>query len=171
MKPNEIAARINLLIEIKEISVKKLALRSGLKVPTIYEWTRGDSIPRGDSLLKLADGLDVTIDFLAGRVPYHGIAARGIAVKESLIVYLRQQGIDAGHPDYAIYHKLADPQSAPINFEGWKDLGERIITTIREHMANEKRVTRTARKTAIGKKTKPVLVPIRPLSEGLKRKS
>lgn len=57
-----ILANINRLCAEQGLTISALEKRSGLKNATICKWR--DSIPRVDSLKKVADALGVTVDVL-----------------------------------------------------------------------------------------------------------
>lgn len=175
MRVQKISERIRLIMDIKRISVKELVQRSGLKSATIYEWRRGDSTPRGDSLAKLASGLEVTTDFLVGLISYDGVSDRHIAVKESQAIYLRSRGIDPTHQDYRLYQQLANLQSAPTNVDGWENLSTEIIPTIKEHISQDDGLKRTQtksdRRDREQEKTKRVLFALEPRTQSSKKRS
>ncbi len=53
---------INRLCEQRELSIAALEKKSGLKNATICKWR--NSVPRADTLKKVADALGVTVDYL-----------------------------------------------------------------------------------------------------------
>lgn len=128
------AARIQLILDAKGMSVKELADRADLRMPTIYPWLHG-SVPRGNSLAKLAKGLEVSTDFLLGIVNYPGEEPRKIAARESRAIFLRMEGIDPDNSVYNLYEKLLNQDSPPVDVNGWKSLHAKIIPTIIEYFA------------------------------------
>ena len=58
--------RLQALMELRDISQNMLALRSGVKQRTISGIITGNS-PRLDTAAALADALDISLDWLAGR--------------------------------------------------------------------------------------------------------
>ncbi|WP_410072154.1 helix-turn-helix domain-containing protein [Anaerostipes sp.] len=58
--------RMKELISKKGISQKQLAKISGLTESTISHYVRGERIPRGVNLIKIAKALDTTTDYLLG---------------------------------------------------------------------------------------------------------
>lgn len=67
----------------KKISLKQLALSSGLNENAIYDWQK--STPKVDNLKKVADTLNVSIDYLLGETNE----------KESSIVTVTKKTTDA----------------------------------------------------------------------------
>ena len=67
MKRNKFAENIKELREQKDISQRELA--SDLKVSqrVISYWERGDSEPNLETLCRIANYFDVTVDYLVGR--------------------------------------------------------------------------------------------------------
>lgn len=63
---NQITENLQKLIREKSITQKKLAQYSGLTESAISHYLKGDRIPRGVSLIRIAESLDVTVDELVG---------------------------------------------------------------------------------------------------------
>ena len=61
-----IAERINLLLKTKKLSQKIMLEECGLNKNTIFTMRRG-SIPKADSLAKIADYLGCSVDYLLGK--------------------------------------------------------------------------------------------------------
>lgn len=66
MKVRTTTQRMKELISKKGISQKQLAKISGLTESTISHYVRGERIPRGVNLIKIAKVLDTTTDYLLG---------------------------------------------------------------------------------------------------------
>ena len=66
MKVRTTTQRMKELISKKGISQKQLAKISGLTESTISRYVRGERIPRGVNLIKIAKALDTTADYLLG---------------------------------------------------------------------------------------------------------
>ena len=66
MKVRTTTQRKKELISKKGISQKQLAKISGLTESTISHYVRGERIPRGVNLIKIAKALDTTADYLLG---------------------------------------------------------------------------------------------------------
>ena len=66
MKVRTTTQRMKELISKKGISQKQLAKISGLTESTISNYVRGERIPRGVNLIKIAKALDTTTDYLLG---------------------------------------------------------------------------------------------------------
>ena len=66
MKVRTTTQRMKELISKKGISQKQLAKISGLTESTISHYVRGERIPRGVNLIKIAKALDTTADYLLG---------------------------------------------------------------------------------------------------------
>ena len=66
MKVRTTTQRMKELISKKGISQKQLAKISGLTESTISHYVRGERIPRGVNLIKIAKALDTTTDYLLG---------------------------------------------------------------------------------------------------------
>ena len=62
MKVRTTTQRMKELISKKGISQKQLAKISGLTESTISHYVRGERIPRGVNLIKIAKALDTTAD-------------------------------------------------------------------------------------------------------------
>ncbi len=174
MSAAELSQTIKLIMKAKRISVKELAQRARLKPATIYEWLRGESTPGAESLVKLANGLEVSTDFLLGLKPYDGVDAEGIVIRESQAIYLRSQGIGSNHPDYALYETLAASKSSPMNVDGWKQLNAETLPIIREHDTQKNELRRALEKNESKKnqkKTRGIVVAIQPRSQHSKKGS
>ncbi|MCL6478825.1 MAG: helix-turn-helix domain-containing protein [Peptococcaceae bacterium] len=68
MTDNIFAKRLEWLLKFKNIEIGELAKYVGVKPPAIYALLRGDNSPSGHSLIKIAERLNVSIDYLVGRV-------------------------------------------------------------------------------------------------------
>ena len=66
MKVRTTTQRMKELISKKGISQKQLAKISGLTESTISHYVRGERIPGGVNLIKIAKALDTTTDYLLG---------------------------------------------------------------------------------------------------------
>lgn len=66
MKVRTTTQRMKELISQKGISQKQLAKISGLTESTISHYVRGERVPRGVNLIKIAKALDTTTDYLLG---------------------------------------------------------------------------------------------------------
>ena len=66
MKVRTTTQRMKELISKKGISQKQLAKISGLTESTISHYVRGERVPRGVNLIKIAKALDTTTDYLLG---------------------------------------------------------------------------------------------------------
>lgn len=62
-----IVDRINELLDAEHISRYALAKRTGISQSAISNWLSGKKEPCIDSLWRLADYFDVTVDYLIGR--------------------------------------------------------------------------------------------------------
>jgi len=172
MSASELSKRIKLMMEGKELSVKELAERARIKPVTIYQWLRGESTPGAESLGKLANGLEVSTDFLLGLKSYDDVDAATIAIRESQAIYLRNAGIGATHPDYVLYEKLAASKSSPMNVEGWKQLSSEMLPIIREHDIQKNELGKALEKSKKDrKKTRGIVVAMQPRSQQPKRGS
>ncbi len=63
---NQITENLQKIIQVKNITQKRLAQCSGLTESAISHYLKGDRIPRGVSLVRIAESLDVTVDELLG---------------------------------------------------------------------------------------------------------
>ncbi len=59
--------RINELLEIYEYTSYKIYNEGGISKSSYYEWKRGKSLPTVENLVKLANVLNCSIDFVLGR--------------------------------------------------------------------------------------------------------
>lgn len=62
--------RVKKLAKQNHISIAKLQKVLGLGKSVIYDWKKEDVYPQSDSLLKVADYFNVTVDYLLGRTPF-----------------------------------------------------------------------------------------------------
>ena len=60
--------RLPKLREDLHINKYQLQKRTGITESSIYDWQRGNTNPRLDNLIKIADTFDCSIDFILGRV-------------------------------------------------------------------------------------------------------
>lgn len=58
--------QLNTICHYKNIKLTPLLLKIGISKGNINAWKKG-SIPSGEILIKLADYLDVSVDYLLGR--------------------------------------------------------------------------------------------------------
>lgn len=65
----EFAARLKLLREARHLTQARLAELLSIDPRAYNRWERGSSTPQLDTLIKIADILQVTLDELAGRKP------------------------------------------------------------------------------------------------------
>lgn len=63
MKPGE---RLVLVAKQKGISQKELAKKLGVSASTVSDWANGKTDPKGTNLIKAAEIIGVSVDFLAG---------------------------------------------------------------------------------------------------------
>lgn len=159
MNPKTIADRIKLTMDAKQLTVKALSDKVGLRPATVYQWLRAESTPSSDLLPKLASGLEVSTDFLLGTITHGALDSRSIVVKESSAIYLRNQGIGPSHPEYELYERLARLPSAPTDVKGWESFGAEVIPTIKDHASQQRKRERVLARQK--KRTKGVIVPIR----------
>ncbi len=64
--------KIRELRKIKKISQEEFALAMGYSRPLIVNWEKGTRDPDTQTLLKIADYFNVSIDYLMGREDYYG---------------------------------------------------------------------------------------------------
>lgn len=58
--------QLNKICKDKNIKITPLILKLGMSKGNIEKWRNG-MIPNGDSLIKIANELDVSVDYLLGR--------------------------------------------------------------------------------------------------------
>lgn len=65
--------RIKKLAKQNHISIAELQRKLGLGKSVIYDWKKDDVWPQSDSLSKVADYFNVTVDYLLGRtsIPHY----------------------------------------------------------------------------------------------------
>lgn len=63
----KIVERLNYLMKIESITQYALAKKLGICQSTVSNWLHGKKEPSIESLWKLADFFDVTVDYLIGR--------------------------------------------------------------------------------------------------------
>ena len=61
-------ARLPKLCEELHVNKYQLQKLTNITESSIYDWQRGDTSPRLDNLIKIADTFDCSIDFILGRV-------------------------------------------------------------------------------------------------------
>ena len=73
--PNEILhpvlpfhERLRAILKEKKMSQNQLRLRLDLSTSVMYKWTSGKSFPLLESLVRIANALDCSVDYLIGRV-------------------------------------------------------------------------------------------------------
>ena len=66
---NQITENLHRIIKERNITQKELAQSSGLTESAISRYLKGDRIPRGVSLIRIAESLNVSIDELVGFKP------------------------------------------------------------------------------------------------------
>jgi transcriptional regulator with XRE-family HTH domain len=69
MKGETMGERLKRLREAAGMSQPRLAEASGVPVGTLRQWEQDRRLPSWEGAVALADGLDVTLDELAGRKP------------------------------------------------------------------------------------------------------
>lgn len=62
-----VGERIKQLRKLKKITQQELANKAGLSNMTIYHIEKGNKQPSADTLAKIADVLNVSVDFLMGK--------------------------------------------------------------------------------------------------------
>ncbi len=62
MKNQELSKQIKELRNLKELSQEELSEKSGLSLRTVQRLENGESTPRGDTLKRLADALEISPD-------------------------------------------------------------------------------------------------------------
>ncbi|MXX05287.1 MAG: helix-turn-helix transcriptional regulator [Acidimicrobiia bacterium] len=82
--------RLRAAREMRELSQSELAKRSGMQASAISHFETGARKPSFDNLRRLADALDVTTDYLLGRVSDTNALAGG----EKLFRHLEQLSSD-----------------------------------------------------------------------------
>ena len=65
--PKSIAEKIKKVAKERKISLKSVLENCGLSKNTLSSMQSGGSIPKSENLAKIADYLDVTVDYLLGR--------------------------------------------------------------------------------------------------------
>ena len=63
----EVASRIKLIATKKNIVIKEMLLECNLSKNAISSMSSGGSMPKSENLAKIADYLDVSVDYLLGR--------------------------------------------------------------------------------------------------------
>lgn len=65
--PNNIAIKIKETAKQRNVQMGDLFKNTGLSKGTLYSMTNGGSFPKSDNLIKIADYLDCSIDYLLDR--------------------------------------------------------------------------------------------------------
>lgn len=63
----DLSAKIKLLCKTKKISLQSLLEQCNINRNFIYDLERKEKAPSFDKIIRIADCLDVSIDYLAGR--------------------------------------------------------------------------------------------------------
>lgn len=63
----EFSARLKCAMKSKHLTAEKLSIATDIPTASIRNWTCGHAMPRLDAVVKMADALDVSIDWLTGR--------------------------------------------------------------------------------------------------------
>ena len=104
-------------------TLESLSFRSGLSCPTLSKMENGTN-PKLDSVVKLADALDVSIDYLAGRKelsPQDIVEATGLQKKSVANILSISKGQDIWESDiHKRYQKISDnceflPERSVVN--------------------------------------------------------
>jgi len=66
MMNDGVTNNIKSLIKLKKMTQKELAIKSGLTESAISHYVKGDRVPRGSNLVKIAKALGTTTDDLLG---------------------------------------------------------------------------------------------------------
>lgn len=97
MKPNTISAnfadRLKELRSSKDLSQAEVAERAGLKVAVISFFETGRRKPSFDNLLKLADALSVSTDYLLGRQAGRVSSATGKLLRDFEKLSIKDQAV------------------------------------------------------------------------------
>jgi transcriptional regulator with XRE-family HTH domain len=68
--------RLRELMDERELSVTKVVVLTGISDKTIRRYREGAHVPSSSHLLKLADALGVSTDYLLGRSDWDGVERR-----------------------------------------------------------------------------------------------
>lgn len=108
----ELAFLIKKTAKSKQIAVGKMFSDCGLSVNTLSSMQSGGYFPRLEAIAKIADYLDVSIDFLLGRKAQHPSDQYSTLFLESLAKVLANNDWDMSVPevkaDYEELHALID---------------------------------------------------------------
>jgi transcriptional regulator with XRE-family HTH domain len=66
---NKLAEKLQALREMRALTQSELGKRAGMAAASISHFETGQRAPSLESLIKLADALDVSVDTLLGRAP------------------------------------------------------------------------------------------------------
>ena len=61
---SNMASRITELLTQQEMTQKELSLKTGITESSISHYVKGNRVPRGTNLTKIADALGTTVDYL-----------------------------------------------------------------------------------------------------------
>lgn len=62
--------QLNIILSKAEINKYKLCKRTEIAESAIYDWQRGDNEPSLNNIIQLAKKLNLSVDFILGRVDY-----------------------------------------------------------------------------------------------------
>jgi len=65
-EPLPFATTFNKLLNLNKTNINRVSLGTGIKTTNIYRWLNGLTKPSTDSLIKLADYFDCSVDYLVG---------------------------------------------------------------------------------------------------------
>jgi transcriptional regulator with XRE-family HTH domain len=104
----------------KALTLKKLSEKSGVSEAALSRIEGGSrSLPRVDTLQKIAAAFDVTTDYLLGHVDPERELAAALA-RQSLEIYLRQNRV--AEADHRLFLRIAVEKSSPQTCEDWDKL-------------------------------------------------
>jgi|ERR1700722_3062543 transcriptional regulator with XRE-family HTH domain len=119
--PSVFNQRLFMTRKARGLTLEELGKKTGLDQATISRLEREDMEPRASSVEKLADELEVSVDFLRGREDIEmnfSVALRHQALRR----FLQDSSLDdLQKKDFEL---LCFRDSAPNSVRGWRDLAE-----------------------------------------------
>jgi transcriptional regulator with XRE-family HTH domain len=119
--------RLRGVMNVKELQRKDL-ITLGFGGPRVDKWLAGHRKPRDQALRKIADWLEVSVDYLFGRRPdLEELEFRGVAVRESLDTFLRQERQQIPQEVRPLLERIAESPKAPITVDQWRTQYQDVV--------------------------------------------
>lgn len=115
---SDVFIRVQLLAKEKNISIVELQKQLKIGKQAIFKWRTG-TVPRADTLMKVADYFGVSIDFLMGRTNRREINGNNIPATESALTLFHK--IESSHYNDIQAQIILNLINYAENFDARKD--------------------------------------------------